>query len=82
MSTASLAQTLRLMIQWAREHPGQPVALLYDGVGEQIGIMSIFPEDEDWYQDPVPLSVLTQADEPVKSSDGSARRTNGDVAQW
>ncbi len=60
-------QVLEEMIRLAREHPGQPVALVSDGQREMCGLMALFPYDEDWYYEPVPLSALTQAGDSVES---------------
>jgi hypothetical protein len=49
------------LIKLAEAFPGQPVAVVYDDEGLQIGVMNLLnPNDEDWCIKPVPLNQLTR----------------------
>jgi FixJ family two-component response regulator len=61
-------EVLEVLRMLARDHPGQPVALMDNGEGEvEVSILNIFPGPEDWYSKPVPLSSLVSAIEQPAS---------------
>ena len=60
-------RVLEKIVELARSHPGQPVAVVSYPDGEVVGVMSIFPVHDDWFYYPVPLEEIVQTDVPQES---------------
>lgn len=60
-------RVLEKIVELARAHPGQPVAVVSYPDGEVVGVMNIFPVHDDWFYYPVPLEEIVQAEETQES---------------